>query len=93
MMEVIKESVKQTDLNALEEIADIFFPATPYTPAQEELWNWFMFALSAKGITIKTLQANEFAQFSDQLTKLTKAIYAQTRLQQTAVEKKEAEPD
>lgn len=66
---------KLVNQDSLKGLIDTFFPNSAYSPVEEELWNWFVFALSDKGVAIKDLQADDFAKFSDQLTKLVAAVY------------------
>jgi hypothetical protein len=83
-MEANNQTEKPVETRSIKGLINAFFPELPYSPVEEELWNWFMFAISGKGNSIKDLQAKEFAQFSDQLIKLIGAVYQFTNLQQAA---------
>jgi hypothetical protein len=79
-MSANKKNAILVNHESLKELIDAFFPNSAYSPIEEQLWNWFAFALSEKGITIKDLQADEFTQFSEQLTQLIAAVYQWAKL-------------
>jgi hypothetical protein len=88
-MEANKQTERPVDIKSIKELINAFFPESAYSRVEEELWNWFMFVISGKGNSIKDLQANDFAQFSDQLIKLVEAFYQFTNLQQAAANQQE----
>jgi hypothetical protein len=72
------------DHSSLKSLVEHFFPSDSTSTVSKELWKWFVFALSEKGMAIQNLQANEFAQFSDQLIKIVAAVHQWANLQAAA---------
>jgi hypothetical protein len=66
---------KPLNLKSFKGLVDSIYPNKSYCLGQEELWKWFIFAVSGKGIFIRDLLTDELAQFSDQLIKLVYAVY------------------
>lgn len=61
----------QSLLETLEEL----FGDEPFSPVEEELFKWFIFAYFGKGKDIKNLDSLDFGHFKDKLTLLLNSIY------------------
>ena len=83
-MEADLNSNEPLDLQSIKGLIDTFFN-TPSTPVQEELWKWFVFAVSSKGLSICDLSEDQLNQFNEQFIKLIYATYKWANLQKNAV--------
>lgn len=66
-METNTSANKPFDLTSIKGLIDHSFVDPPYSTVRDELWKWFAFSVSSKGLSMSDLHETEFAKFSDQL--------------------------
>jgi hypothetical protein len=86
-MEANFTNEKPFDLSSIKGLVDQFFIEHPNTAVKEELWKWFIFSVSTKGLTISDLPECELPIFFDQLIKLIEAVYKWANHQKAVIKK------
>lgn len=80
-MEADDRRKQPTNFTSIKDIVDHFFINAANQKLEEELWKWFVFSVSGKGLAISDLNAEDFHLFSESLVKMLSSVYRWSNLQ------------